>query len=207
MTGGAEAHPAQDEAAVRADPSRLRLRELLTEVSTRVEALGRTHDRTEGLLDAVLAVASGLDLDATLDEVVRAATDLVDARYGALGVLAPDRRSLARFVHVGVDDEVRERIGHPPHGAGLLGRLIEDPRPLRLDELSSHPASVGFPRAIRRCARSSESRSGCAARSSATSTSASNGDGAASPPTTRPSSRRWPRPVLVVRPAGTAART
>ena len=133
------------EAAARSDPSRLGLRDLLDEVATRVEALGRTRDRTEGLLDAVLAVASGLDLDATLDRVVQAAVDLVDARYGALGVLSVDHRSLARFVHVGVEEEVRERIGHLPHGAGLLGRLIEDPWPLRLDELSAHPASVGFP--------------------------------------------------------------
>ncbi|MEJ2863150.1 GAF domain-containing sensor histidine kinase [Actinomycetospora flava] len=133
------------EAAARSDPSRLALRELLDEVSTRMEALGRTRDRTEGLLDAVLAVASGLDLDATLRRVVEAALDLVDARYGALGVLAADRRSLARFVHVGVDDELRERIGRLPHGEGLLGLLIEDPRPLRLEELAAHPASVGFP--------------------------------------------------------------
>jgi len=150
MGGGAtpDEHRGWDpaaEAAARSDPSRLGLRELLDELSARVETLGRTRDRTEGLLDAVLAVASGLDLDATLRRVVQAAVDLVDARYGALGVLAPDRRSLARFVHVGVDDTVRERIGHPPHGAGILGRLIEDPRPLRLDQLATHPASVGFP--------------------------------------------------------------
>ncbi|MFC5137310.1 GAF domain-containing protein [Actinomycetospora rhizophila] len=133
------------EAAARTDPSRLALRELLDEVATRMEALGRTRDRTEGLLDAVLAVASGLDLDATLRRVVEAAVDLVDARYGALGVLAADRRSLARFVHVGIDEAARERIGRLPHGEGLLGRLIVDPRPLRLDDLAAHPASVGFP--------------------------------------------------------------
>lgn len=145
MTDGRRAWDPAAEAAARSDPSRLALRELLDEVSTRMEALGRTRDRTEGLLDAVLAVASGLDLDATLRRVVEAALDLVDARYGALGVLAADRRSLARFVHVGVDDELRERIGRLPHGEGLLGLLIEDPRPLRLEELSTHPASVGFP--------------------------------------------------------------
>lgn len=133
------------EAVLRPDPSRLPLRDLLDEVSTRVEALGRTRDRTEGLLDAVLAIAAGLDLDATLDRVVRAAADLVDARYGALGVLAADHRSLARFVHVGVTDTVRDQIGRLPFGEGLLGLLIADPRPLRLDDLSTHPASVGFP--------------------------------------------------------------
>ena len=145
MTGGHTGWDPVAEIAARSDPSRLALRELLDEVSTRVEALGRTRERTEGLLDAVLAVASGLDLDATLHRVVQAAVDLVDARYGALGVLAADRRSLARFVHVGVDDELREKIGHLPRGEGILGRLILDPRPLRLDELSAHPDSVGFP--------------------------------------------------------------
>ncbi|MEJ2866133.1 GAF domain-containing protein [Actinomycetospora sp. OC33-EN08] len=137
--------PTPDEELLRGDPSRWRLRDLLDEVATRVETLGRTRVRTEGLLDAVLAVASGLDLDATLRQVVRAAADLVDARYAALGVLADDRASLSEFVFTGLGDDVRERIGHLPHGEGLLGRLIEDPRPLRLDELSAHASSVGFP--------------------------------------------------------------
>jgi GAF domain-containing protein len=92
----------------------------------------------------VLAVASGLQLEATLQRIVQAAVNLVDARYGALGVLAPDG-SIARFIHVGLDAETRSRMGRLPEGKGLLGQLILDPRPLRLAELSAHESSVGFP--------------------------------------------------------------
>lgn len=122
----------------------LRLDELLHEVQDRIGEIVRTRDRLQGLLDAVLAVASGLELDSTLQRIVQAATELVDARYGALGVL-DDEGGLAEFVHVGVTEEIREKMAHLPEGKGLLGLLIEEPRPVRLADLARHPASVGFP--------------------------------------------------------------
>ncbi|WP_028661438.1 sensor histidine kinase [Saccharomonospora saliphila] len=122
----------------------LRLDELLHEVRERLSEIVGTRDRLQGLLDAVLAVASGLELDSTLQRIVRAATELVDARYGALGVL-DDRGGLAEFVHHGIDPDTRARMTHLPEGRGLLGLLIDDPRPVRLADLSRHPASVGFP--------------------------------------------------------------
>nr|WP_308216087.1 GAF domain-containing protein [Pseudonocardia humida] len=124
--------------------SNLRLDELLREVQERLVEIMRTRDRMQRLLDAVLVVAEDLDLDTTLHRIVQAAVDLVDARYGALGVLAPGG-GLSRFLHVGVDDATRSRMGSLPEGKGLLGQLILDPRPLRLADLSRHGASVGFP--------------------------------------------------------------
>jgi signal transduction histidine kinase len=124
--------------------SGLRLDELLVEVQQRLNDIVATRDRMQRLLDAVLAVASGLELEATLRSIVQAAVDLVDARYGALGVLAPTGR-LSRFVHVGVDEQTRAAMGPLPEGKGLLGQLVVDPRPLRLADLSTHEASVGFP--------------------------------------------------------------
>jgi two-component system, NarL family, sensor histidine kinase DevS len=122
----------------------LRLDELLHGVQERLAEIVQLRDQMQGLLDAVLAVASGLELDATLQRIVQAAVDLVDARYGALGVLAPDG-GIARFVPVGLDEETRARMGRQPEGKGLLGQLILDPRPLRLAELGAHESSVGFP--------------------------------------------------------------
>ena len=122
----------------------LRLDELLREVQERLAEIVATRDRMQGLLDAVLAVAEGLELDTTLRRIVQSAVDLVDARYGALGVLAPDG-GLSRFLYVGLDDETRARMGPLPQGKGLLGQLIIDPRPLRLPDLSAHDASAGFP--------------------------------------------------------------
>src|SRR5918994_2303432 len=97
------------------------------------------------LLDAVLTVGSDLDLPAMLERIVQAAVDLVDARYGALGVLDDTRTRLAQFVTVGLDDETYNAIGHLPEGHGILGLLIVDAKPLRLPDLREHPDSYGFP--------------------------------------------------------------
>ncbi|HWD03223.1 MAG TPA: GAF domain-containing sensor histidine kinase [Amycolatopsis sp.] len=125
--------------------SQLRLRETSRDLQERIEQLIGTRDKMGGLLDAVLAVASGLELDTTLRRIVQAAVELVEARYGALGVLGDDGGPLAEFVYQGIDEPTRERIGHLPEGHGLLGLVIDDAKPLRLEEISTHPASVGFP--------------------------------------------------------------
>lgn len=97
------------------------------------------------LLDAVLAIGSDLDLPAMLRRIVQSATALVDARYGALGVLDDARTRLAQFITVGVDDETHRAIGRLPDGHGILGLLIADAKPLRLPDLHEHPDSFGFP--------------------------------------------------------------
>jgi two-component system, NarL family, sensor histidine kinase DevS len=124
--------------------SQLRVREVLRDLQERIELLISTRDKMDGLLDAVLAVGSGLELDATLRRIVQAAMDLGDARYGALGVLAEDG-SLSEFISIGIDSDTRQRIGNLPSGRGLLGLVIDEAKPLRLEEMSRHPASVGFP--------------------------------------------------------------
>ena len=102
------------------------------------------EERDRGLFTAVMSVAAGLEIGATLRRIVQAAVELVDATYGALGVLGDDGR-LAEFVHVGVDGSTSARIGDLPIGRGILGLLVEHPVPIRLDDLSQHPASSGFP--------------------------------------------------------------
>ncbi|MDP7736366.1 GAF domain-containing sensor histidine kinase [Mycobacterium paragordonae] len=124
--------------------SQLRLRELLAEVQDRVEQIVEGRDRLDGLLEAMLVVTSGLELNATLRAIVHAATDLVDARYGALEVHDGEQRVM-NFVHEGIDEETVQRIGPLPQGKGIIGLFIDEPKALRLDDLSKHPASVGFP--------------------------------------------------------------
>ncbi|SEC65248.1 Histidine kinase-, DNA gyrase B-, and HSP90-like ATPase [Amycolatopsis tolypomycina] len=124
--------------------SGLRLREVLRDLQDRIELLIGTRDKMDGLLDAVLAVASGLELDTTLRRIVQAAIELGEAKYGALGVLAEDG-SMAEFIYLGIDDETRRLIGDLPTGHGVLGVVIDEAKPLRLEEISAHPASVGFP--------------------------------------------------------------
>jgi signal transduction histidine kinase len=101
-------------------------------------------DRAAGLLAAVAALTSELDLQAVLRRIAEVACDLVDARYGAVGVIGPDGQ-LAQFVTVGVDDELAARIGPRPRGEGILGEVIRHPVPLQLDEIRTHPRSAGFP--------------------------------------------------------------
>jgi two-component system sensor histidine kinase DevS len=124
--------------------SQLRLRELLVEVQDRVGQIVEGRDRLHGLVEAMLVVTSGLELNATLRSIVHSATNLVDARYGALEVHDRNNRVL-NFVHEGIDEETVRRIGHLPEGLGVIGLLINEPKPLRLNDISQHPASVGFP--------------------------------------------------------------
>lgn len=130
--------------ALRATLAQLRLRELLSEVQDRVEQIVSGRDRLDGLVEAMLVVNSGLDIDVTLRTIVHTAIELVDARYGALGVRGQDHE-LVEFVYEGIDDTTRAQIGPLPEGRGVLGVLIDEPKPIRLDNICDHPASVGFP--------------------------------------------------------------
>lgn len=96
------------------------------------------------LLEAVAAIGSDLDLTSTLKRIVQAAVDLSGARYGALSVL-DEEGGIADFLTIGATAEEIVQIGHWPRGEGVLGLLIDDPRPMRLRELAAHPASSGFP--------------------------------------------------------------
>ncbi|MEV6071074.1 GAF domain-containing sensor histidine kinase [Nocardia sp. NPDC052001] len=130
--------------SVRETLSQLRLRELLGEVKDRIEQIIDSRDRMDGLVEAMLTVTSGLDLDQTLRTIVRTAISLVDARYGALGVRGSDQQ-LTQFIHEGIDEVTAAHIGELPEGRGVLGLLLQQPKPIRLEVLADHPASVGFP--------------------------------------------------------------
>ncbi|WP_443071235.1 GAF domain-containing protein [Streptomyces sp. YIM 132580] len=123
----------------------MRLDELLEELQARINAARGTRDRVHSLLEAVVSVGRELDLSQVLRRIVEAGAHLVDAQYGALGVIGPDGRSLSQFLTSGMTREQRERIGPLPAGHGLLGELIRHPEPLRLSELGTHEASFGFP--------------------------------------------------------------
>lgn len=96
------------------------------------------------LLEAVLVVGQGLELDEALQRIVEMASQVLDARYAALGVRGPDG-GLSAFVYTGISAAQRRRMDHLPVGLGVLGVLIDDPEVLRIRSLSKHPASVGFP--------------------------------------------------------------
>src|SRR5438270_11629279 len=124
----------------------LDLRSLLAEVSERVESVALLADRLQALLQAVVSIGSQLELAQVLHRIAETAAELADARYAALGVLDPSGESrLSEFITVGIEDEIRDQIGDLPHGRGVLGVLITEPRAIRLTDLAEHPASYGFP--------------------------------------------------------------
>jgi signal transduction histidine kinase len=124
--------------------SRVRLDELLQELLDRVGEVMSSRERLSALLQAVVDIGSDLDLRSTLDRIVQAACRLAGARYGALGVIGPDRR-LIEFITDGVTPTEHRAIGELPTGRGVLGLLIDEPRPVRMADITSHPRSYGFP--------------------------------------------------------------
>jgi signal transduction histidine kinase len=122
----------------------LRIDELLDELQVRLAAVRSSRDRVRQLLEAVVGIGSGLDLETALTRIVQAAVTLVDAKYGALGVLGGGQR-LARFLTVGLTPGQIAKIGPYPEGHGLLGELIRHPEPLRTEDLTTHEQSYGFP--------------------------------------------------------------
>jgi signal transduction histidine kinase len=101
--------------------------------------------RLRELLDAGIALNSELSLDSLLQKLAETAARLTGARYAALGVIDESGGGLERFVTTGLDEATREAIGELPHGRGILGVLIRDARPLRLERIADDPQSVGFP--------------------------------------------------------------
>ena len=119
--------------------------DLFDELRSREQASRKAQQRLTALLDAVMAVTADLDLADVLTRIVHSACELVQARYGALGVLGPDREHLVEFVTQGLTKQERETIGDPPSGHGVLGLLVLEPRPRRLPDLAGHPDAFGFP--------------------------------------------------------------
>jgi signal transduction histidine kinase len=147
MSGRSEEPSASwDEGALEfAGLSRVRLDSLLQELLGRIDEIMDSQERLRALLDAVVGIGSDLDLNSTLDRIVTAACELVGARYGALGVVGPDGKRLARFITHGIGPDEIAAIGPYPEGHGILGLLIDHPEPLRLRDLSQHRQSFGFP--------------------------------------------------------------
>ena len=102
-------------------------------------------ERLERLIEVGRTLVAELHLPNVLDRVLDVAREITGARYAALGILDEEKRELEQFLTVGIEHEQRERIGALPRGRGVLGLLIREPRPLRLDDVGSHPDSYGFP--------------------------------------------------------------
>jgi signal transduction histidine kinase len=127
------------------DLPRLELDQLLEQLVERAQEVIGTQGRLRGLLHANRLIIQDLALPVVLRHIVDAARELLGARYAALGVIGPDGTGLAQFVHAGMTDEQVATIGDLPQGKGLLGALIDNPCPIRLDRIAEDCRSSGFP--------------------------------------------------------------
>ncbi|MCL5048514.1 MAG: GAF domain-containing sensor histidine kinase [Firmicutes bacterium] len=113
-------------------------------------SLGKVHNdrdisqRMDSLVEAVTVITSGLNLSETLQHIADSARSLMHCRYSALGILGADNK-IEKFIISGINEEEADRIGPYPEGKGLLGLLIQSPTPVRIDDISKHPLSYGFP--------------------------------------------------------------
>ena len=123
--------------------SGLDLDDLIEELRSRAGSARKAQERLGALLDAVVAVTSDLELAAVLRRIVESACQLVDATYGALGVLRPNGEELIEFVTHGISDEDRAAIGPLPHGRGLLGMIITRAITQAVPANSSNPTPTG----------------------------------------------------------------
>jgi len=126
------------------DAPRSDLERTIDELVASAQRVLATQGRLRHLLDANRSVVEELELDQVLRRIVEAAVSLVDAEYGALGVIAPDGH-LEQFIHVGISEHDAHIIGHLPRGHGLLGAVVDAAEPIRLETLGSDSRSSGFP--------------------------------------------------------------
>lgn len=126
------------------DGPKLEFELLLGQLIERAHEVMDTQARLRNLISATNSIISDLDLETVLTSIAESARQLVGAKYAAMGVIGPDGH-LEQFIHVGMEESVVAEIGHLPEGKGLLGALIQDPRPVRLETISSDQRSSGFP--------------------------------------------------------------
>lgn len=112
---------------------------------TSLSAQTPMQERLRRLSIATSALITDVSLDAVLQRVVQVAAEVIGARYAAIGVIAAGGNSLSSFTTHGIEPALRDRIGAPPSGLGILGLVIREAKPIRLADLSTHPASRGFP--------------------------------------------------------------
>jgi signal transduction histidine kinase len=103
-----------------------------------------TAHRLEALDTASRAVASVLSVDRVLQVIVDRVRELVGARYAALGT-TDQEGEIDRFITSGMSRAERERIGEPPRGHGLLGKLIREQESIRIADATTFPGHFGVP--------------------------------------------------------------
>jgi len=102
------------------------------------------EDRLAALHQASLQLVGDLSRNNVLERIVRIAREQANARYAALGILNDDGK-LDNFIHIGMEEDEIERIGHLPQGLGMLGAVLDERQIIRIPNIKTDQRSVGFP--------------------------------------------------------------
>jgi signal transduction histidine kinase len=93
--------------------------------------------------DAVLAVASNLEIEQVLQRLVDVSRGLVHARYAALGIPSGEG-GFAQFFTSGMSSDLIERLGPLPETHGLLGAMLEGFDSYRTADIQADPRFRGW---------------------------------------------------------------
>lgn len=100
--------------------------------------------RLNTLYEAARVISSTISLPDLLSGLVSHARTLVNARYGAIGLRDSDGQ-LKKFITSGLAAKEVEAIGSLPVGKGIIGLMLKEKRPIRIENIGEDPRSAGFP--------------------------------------------------------------
>ena len=121
------------------------LRLVTDKLSQTAEELQAANEHLTALIDLNLQLASERDPLHLLDEVCRAARELIGAKYGCLGVRDKTDDKTAHFVTSGISTDITAKLESPPLDKGLLGTVVAERKSRRLFKLDRDPAAFGLP--------------------------------------------------------------
>lgn len=103
----------------------------------------RAEENLHALSEAVRAVTAEFTLERILRRLAEIAANLVQAKFAALGVPSPSG-GLDQFLTYGMSEDELVNMDHLPIGKGLIGALLTQADPIRIDDMRKDKRSAGF---------------------------------------------------------------
>ena len=117
---------------------------LMTErLSRSLSSLQAVSLRLTALIELGIELGAERDPTALVEAGCRVAQNICVSKYACIGVLEPEAQELSYFAACGTGVPARAVIGHPR--SGVLGQLLDQRQPQRLNALQGDPAALGLP--------------------------------------------------------------
>ncbi|HEX5061740.1 MAG TPA: PAS domain S-box protein [Kofleriaceae bacterium] len=102
-------------------------------------------DRAREVVTEAAAELRGADIDPVLAQIAEQARALTNATYAAVGIGGDESRPFEHWATSGMSAETQAAIGRPPRSVGMLAHASRSLEPLRVREITEHPAFIGLP--------------------------------------------------------------